>query len=83
MSDNQTTIPPEWGTPVGAGDGGTFIPRPVYHHQLARYENLLVETVEAMRDLAGALIDNLPPQAQQDVADVQVKLLKAMEAFRG
>ena len=22
------------GTPVGAGDGGTFIPRPLYHHEL-------------------------------------------------
>lgn len=28
-------VSPSHSTPVGAGDGQTFIPRPVYHHELA------------------------------------------------
>lgn len=77
-----TKISPARGAPVGAGYGcGTFIPNPVYHHELARYEQLLNEAVDAMRDLAGALIDHMPPQAQSDIADVQVRLLKAVQAF--
>jgi len=64
------------------GDGSAYIPQPIYRHEFAKYESLLLEAVDAMRDLAGAIIDALPPDAQHDVADVQVKLLKAMEAFR-
>lgn len=46
-----------------------------------KVEALLLEAVEALRDLAGALIDNMPPQTQDDIASVQVRLLKAVRAY--
>lgn len=46
-----------------------------------KLERLVVEAVEAMRDLAGALIEHMPPNAQEQIADVQVKLLQAVEAY--
>ncbi len=43
---------------------------------------LLVAAVEALRDLAGALIDNMPPDAQDQITDVQVRLLQAVGAYK-
>lgn len=46
-----------------------------------RTGRLLVETTEALRDLAGELIDLMPPDTQRQIADIQARLLKAVEGF--
>lgn len=42
---------------------------------------LLLETVECLRDLLGDLIDLQPPDTQERIAELQVRLLEAVRAF--
>ena len=46
-------------------------------------ERLLLRLHEAVQELAGALIDHMPPAVQEQIAEVQVKLIEMRRDYRG
>lgn len=44
-------------------------------------ERLLLRLLEAVQDLAGALIDYVPPAAQSQIAEVQLTLIELRRDF--
>lgn len=50
--------------------------------RLVHLGGLLEETVDVLRDLLGALIDLQPPDTQSEIAELQVRMLQAVEIYR-
>jgi hypothetical protein len=44
-------------------------------------ESLLLRLLDAVQELAGAVIDHVPPKAQDQIADVQVTLIELRRDF--
>lgn len=67
------------GTPVGAGDGQTFVRHPVYRDELAAVESIAVTTAAALRHLLMLLID--PEVDRKEIARVAAQLNAAFETL--